>query len=178
MDINHLLNGMILQRRYESLTISHHFEAESGWILFLLGPLGLYVYHYVGYKPSVFVFSIFMFFSQKTPFVKNKTRWWLHQPFWKICPSNCIMKPQFSGLKWKLFELPLPGILFHQPGFPWNKGISLPKRYPRKNLCHPFLSEKKNTFFQSQVTFQGFRATRQKFLPRVHDELPPGGLTG
>ena len=37
------------------------------------------------------------------------TSWWLNQPIWKICePSNWIMKPQGSGWKYKMFELPPP----------------------------------------------------------------------
>ena len=33
--------------------------------------------------------------------------WWF-QPNWKICSSNWVHLPQFSGWKWKIFELPPP----------------------------------------------------------------------
>ena len=37
--------------------------------------------------------------------------WWLNQPIWKICKSQIGPFPQFSGWKWKKFELPSPSII-------------------------------------------------------------------
>ena len=60
---------------------------------------------------------------------KNKTSWWLNQPIWKICSSNWIMKPQGSGWKQKIFELPPPRKtslqIFHHPQDPWDWYIYL-----------------------------------------------------
>ena len=36
--------------------------------------------------------------------------WWF-QPIWKICSSKWVHLPQFSGWKYKIFELPPPSLL-------------------------------------------------------------------
>ena len=49
--------------------------------------------------------------STKTPGNQLGTSWWLNQPIWKNMSQNGNL-PQFSGWKYKIFELPAPRELF------------------------------------------------------------------